>query len=136
MSGRRPARLHAGWRHDRPLAGGHNWQCQAGAPLACMRGGGMTGGSGQRYERLLRLYPAACREQRGAEILATLQDAADSGRLRPAWREVSGLIDGALRVRTGVPTTPSRAGIWLSALRLAALLLLAHGTARRLAYAG
>jgi hypothetical protein len=85
---------------------------------------------------LLRLYPAAYREQRGAEMLATLLEAAESGRPRPARREVAGLIVGALRARTGVPITSSRGQIRLSALRVAALLLVAHGTARRLAYAG
>jgi hypothetical protein len=82
----------------------------------------------QRYERLLRLYPRAWREERGLEILSTLMESAQEPR-HSQWRESFELMLGALRARAG-RATPA------SALRLAALVLLAHGTALVGAHAG
>jgi hypothetical protein len=88
------------------------------------------------YQRLLRLYPKAYREARGAEMLTTLLDAAESGRSRPARREVAALIVGALRARSGTGAAGTAGQIWLSALRIAALLLVAHAAAQSAAHAG
>jgi hypothetical protein len=89
-----------------------------------------------RYRQLLRLYPKAYREARGAEMLATYLDAAESGRSLPARREVAALIVGALRARAGIGAARTAGQIWLSALRLAALLLVAHAAAQSAARAG
>jgi hypothetical protein len=78
----------------------------------------------KHYGRLLRLYPAEYRRARGAEILETLLESAEDGRRRPAAREVSALVLGALRVRAG-----SRQHRWPAAARAAALMLLVYGTA-------
>jgi hypothetical protein len=90
----------------------------------------------RRYQRLLRLYPKDYRGEREAEILATLMDTAQPGQRRPARREAAALILGALRARAGSPARQSPSQIWLSALRLSALLLLAHATAQSAAHAG
>jgi hypothetical protein len=82
-----------------------------------------------RYQRLLRLYPRAYRDEHGPEILTTLMESAGSSRRHPEWRETAELVVGALRARAG-RVTPA------SALRLAALLLLAHATAILGAHAG
>jgi len=76
------------------------------------------------YAALLRLYPASYRD----EMLATL-DEAD----RPAGRETVARLIGALRPRSG-RESPGR--MWLSALRLGVLALVAYGTAGALAKAG
>ena len=76
------------------------------------------------YAALLRLYPASYRD----EMLATL-DEAD----RPAGRETVALLIGALRPRSG-RESPGR--MWLSALRLGVLALVAYGTAGAVAKAG
>jgi hypothetical protein len=89
-----------------------------------------------RYRQLLRLYPKAYREARGAEMLATYLDAAESGRSLPAHREVAALIVGALRARAGIGAARTAGQIWLSALRMAALLLVAHAAAQSAAHAG
>jgi hypothetical protein len=78
----------------------------------------------QRYAALLRLYPAAYRRARGAEMLAVLMESATPGRRRPEWREVGGLILGALRVRTGAQGHRTPGQSWRVALRTAALILL------------
>lgn len=88
------------------------------------------------YQRLLRLYPKEYREARGAEMLTTLLDAAESGRSRPARREVAALIVGALRARSGTGAAGTAGQIWLSALRIAALLLVAHAAAQSATRAG
>jgi hypothetical protein len=53
------------------------------------------------YRRWLVAYPRAYRRERGPEILATLLDAADSGRSRPAAREVAFLLRHGLGRRVG-----------------------------------
>ena len=90
----------------------------------------------RRYQRLLRLYPKGYREERGAEMFATFMEAAESGRARPARREVAALVVGALRVRAGAVATSSPGHAWRSALRVAALLLVAHAAAQSAARAG
>jgi hypothetical protein len=90
----------------------------------------------RRYRLLLRLYPKAYREERGAEMLATLMEAAESGRARPAHREVAALLVNSLRVRVGAVGTRSPGQAWLSALRVAVLLLVAHAAAQSAARAG
>jgi hypothetical protein len=90
----------------------------------------------RRYQRLLRLYPKGYREERGAEMFATFMDAAESGRARPARREVAALVVGGLRVRAGAVATSSPGWAWLSALRVAAVLLVAHAAAQSAAHAG
>jgi len=78
----------------------------------------------RRYASLLRLYPAAYRRARGAEMLAVLMDSAPHDRHRPEWREVRGLILGALRVRAGAQGRRTAGQSWQVALRTAALILL------------
>ena len=78
----------------------------------------------RRYARLLRLYPAGYRQARGAEMLAVLMDSAPPDRRRPQWREVRGLILGALRVRAGANDRRTAGQSWRVALRAAALMLL------------
>jgi hypothetical protein len=46
----------------------------------------------RRYQRWLMAYPRPYRHERGPEILATLLDAADAGRSRPAGREAALLL--------------------------------------------
>jgi hypothetical protein len=90
----------------------------------------------RRYQRLLRLYPRWYREERGAEMLATLMQAAESGSARPARREIGALVLGALRTRVGANMTGSPGQLWLSALRVAVLLLVAYATASSVPPAG
>ena len=78
----------------------------------------------RRYLRLLHLYPAAYRRARGAEMLAVLMDSAPPDRRRPQWREVRGLIIGALRVRAGAQGRRTAGQSWRVSLRTAALILL------------
>jgi hypothetical protein len=78
----------------------------------------------RRYARLLRLYPAAYRRARGAEMLAVLMDTAPRGRRRPEWRERRALVLGALRVRAGAHGRRTAAQSWRVSLRTAALMLL------------
>jgi hypothetical protein len=84
----------------------------------------------RRYGRLLRLYPADFRRDRGAEVLDTLLDAAEDGRMRPAWRETGAMVLGALRAHAGRDQRRSVRDSWLTALRAAALMLLAAALAR------
>lgn len=53
--------------------------------------------SERRYASLMRLFPPAYRRARGAEMLAVLMDSTPPDRRWPQWREVRGLILGALR---------------------------------------
>ena len=78
----------------------------------------------RRYASLLRLYPPAYRRARGAEMLAVLMDSAPPDRRRPQWREVRGLILGALRVRAGAHGRRPVGQSWRLSLRTAALILL------------
>lgn len=84
-----------------------------------------------RYARLLWLYPTAYRQERGGEMLATLAEAD-----RPIGRESAALIMGALRARTGLSRFTSPGRLWLSALRLAALVLVAQAAAQAVAHVG
>ncbi|MEU7824200.1 hypothetical protein [Catellatospora sp. NPDC049133] len=96
----------------------------------------MSAETPRRYERLLRLYPKAYRDHRGAEMLGTLMDAAEAGQGRPPLRETSALVLGALRARVSAPEGLPVGQAWLSAIRVAALLLLAYGAAVSAARAG
>jgi hypothetical protein len=78
----------------------------------------------RRYASLMRLYPAAYRQARGAEMLTVLMDSAPQDRRRPQWREVQALILGALRVRAGAQGHRTAGQSWQVSLRAAALLLL------------
>jgi hypothetical protein len=78
----------------------------------------------RRYASLMRLYPPAYRRARGAEMLAVLMDSAPPDRRRPEWREVRGLILGALRVRAGAQGRRTAGQSWRVSLRTAALMLL------------
>jgi hypothetical protein len=73
----------------------------------------------RRYARLLRLYPAAYRAERGPELLDALLQA------EPGPREVRALIFGALRAHAAHVPSPLRD--WLTAFRAAALMLLVSG---------
>jgi hypothetical protein len=93
--------------------------------------GGERGGQRQQriYQRLLWLYPRWYREERGAEMLATLTEAVEAGSARPARQEIGALVLGALRMRAGANRTGSLVQLWLSALRVAILMLVAYATA-------
>ncbi|MEV4627435.1 hypothetical protein AB0J90_14200 [Micromonospora sp. NPDC049523] len=78
----------------------------------------------RRYAGWLRLYPKAYRRARGAEMLAVLMDSSPPDRSRPQWREVRGLILGALRVRAGAHGRRTVGHSWRVSLRTAALMLL------------
>lgn len=56
----------------------------------------------RRFGRLLLLYPKAYRDERGAEILATVLESADPGRRWPSPAEVADLGVHALRRRAGL----------------------------------
>lgn len=85
----------------------------------------------QWYADLLRFYPRAYRAERGDEMLATLVEAD-----RPLGRETAALVIGGLRARAGLGELTSPGKLWLSALRLAVLLLVAYATALAAAKAG
>ncbi|BCJ43688.1 hypothetical protein GCM10010168_40030 [Actinoplanes ianthinogenes] len=85
------------------------------------------------YGRLLRLYPADFRRERGAEMLDTLLEMAeDDGRSRPAPRETIALVLTALRMRAG-RESPTPWESWLTAIRTGALMLIVHAVAYPLA---
>lgn len=88
----------------------------------------------RRYERLLRFYPAEIRRERGREMLATLLEVAGPERRRPASREVVALVLGGLRARSGADRRVSPGQIWLSAIRMAVLLLLAYASATAISW--
>jgi hypothetical protein len=96
----------------------------------------MNPGPDRWYGWLLRLYPRHYRRERGPEMLATMLDARESGQPHRAGREVAGLVLGALRMRAGAATGVSPGQLWMSAVRLAVLFLLAQGTAASLTHAG
>jgi hypothetical protein len=54
------------------------------------------------HRRLIRAYPAAYRQARGDEIVATLMDGAAAGQRRPRLREVVDVLTGAVRQQFGV----------------------------------
>ncbi|XVU30060.1 hypothetical protein ACQPZJ_24100 [Actinoplanes sp. CA-054009] len=80
----------------------------------------------RRYARLLRLYPAGYRRERGPELLATLLESTGDGRSNPPPREAAALVLGALRAHAG-----HHRGGWLTAFRAAALMLLVYDVADR-----
>jgi hypothetical protein len=79
-----------------------------------------------RYRRLLWAYPRAYRNHRGAEIVTTLLEMAESGRARPTRRQAWHLIVCGLRQRFRLPARRPLA--WVGAL-LAAGILGAFGAA-------
>jgi hypothetical protein len=88
----------------------------------------------QRYERLVRVYPADIRAEQGAAMLDTLLEVAGPDRRRPAAREAWSLILGGLRGRFGAHARLTPAAIWLSATRMGVLLLLAYATSTALGW--
>lgn len=86
------------------------------------------------YDRLLRLYPADFRRERGAEMLGTLLEMAEEdGRTRPAPRETVALVVTALRMRARRETYATPRQSWLTAIRIGALMLVVQGLAVPLA---
>jgi hypothetical protein len=75
------------------------------------------------YRLALRAYPAAYRDARGAEILATLAEM-QGARRRPEVRQVRALLAGGIRAREAVTTGGTTAGMWAEGCRLAAFVLL------------
>jgi hypothetical protein len=69
-------------------------------------------------------------------MLATLMQAAESGSARPARREIGALVLGALRTWSGANMIGSPVQLWLAALRVAVLLLVAYATASLVPPAG
>lgn len=59
----------------------------------------------RRYRRLLLCYPRDYRRERGAELVATLLEAAPPGRVRPSLREAANLIGHGVRARLGRPAS-------------------------------
>lgn len=86
----------------------------------------MSGRLELRYRRLLWAYPRAYRNHRGAEIVTTLLEMAESGRARPTRRQAWHLIVCGLQERFRLPARRPLA--WLGAL-LAAVILGAFGAA-------
>ncbi len=85
----------------------------------------------RQYARLLHLYPARYRRERGAELLETLLESAEPGRSRPAAREVAALVLGALRAHAGREHRDNvQHGRWV-ACHAAALMLLVYDLAGR-----
>lgn len=76
----------------------------------------------RRYLALMRLYPAAYRQDRGDEIVATLLERAGARRWPPV-REVLGLVSGALQAHLSPEGSVRRS--WAGGLRIAVLALLA-----------
>jgi hypothetical protein len=76
----------------------------------------------RRYLALMRLYPAAYRQDRGDEIVATLLERGGARRWPPT-REVLGLVSGALQAHLS-SEGPVRCS-WAGGLRIAVLALLA-----------
>lgn len=89
----------------------------------------MTDRLEQRYARLLNVYPADYRRARGAEVLATLLESAGAQGGRPTLRETAALVLGALRVRAGGAGRRTVGQTWLSAIRVAVLMLLVYDSA-------
>jgi hypothetical protein len=80
----------------------------------------------RRYRRLLRAYPRAYREHRGAEMVTTLLEMVEAGRGRPSRGQALHLVLCGLRQRFRLPA--SRPLAWVGAL-LAAVVLGAFGAA-------
>ncbi|EXG80614.1 hypothetical protein [Cryptosporangium arvum] len=81
----------------------------------------------RRYARVLRLYPAAYRRDRGSELMATLLESAGD-RTRPSANEVGSLLLGALRAHAG-PEPRSVRSSRRTVYRVAALTLLVSAVA-------
>jgi hypothetical protein len=75
----------------------------------------------RRYLAVMRLYPAAYRQDRSDEIVATLLERAGSRRWPPP-REVLGLLSGALQAHLSSGRSVRRT--WAGGLRIAVLALL------------
>ncbi|HEY3765610.1 MAG TPA: hypothetical protein VGL44_10680 [Gaiellales bacterium] len=75
------------------------------------------------YRLALHAYPPGYRRERGAEILATL-DEMGAGSSRPSPRQVAALAASGVRERGARTTGGTRFGIWAEGCRLAALVLL------------
>jgi hypothetical protein len=86
----------------------------------------MSGRLERRYQRLLRAYPRAYREHRGAEMVTTLLEMAEAGRGRPGRGQAWHLVLCGLRQRFRLPA--GRPLAWVGAL-LAAVVLGAFGAA-------
>jgi hypothetical protein len=71
-----------------------------------------------RTRRLLRVYPAAYRDDRGEEMLGTLLEASQDGRRWPPFRDARSLVTGGLRARSAENRRPS----FGTSLRLAVIL--------------
>ncbi|GHJ44726.1 hypothetical protein Cs7R123_20680 [Catellatospora sp. TT07R-123] len=69
-----------------------------------MSGGAAADPLERRYRTLLRAYPRWWREERGAELLATLLDAAPPGRRRPTAADAADLLRNGARCRLGLST--------------------------------
>lgn len=82
----------------------------------------------KRYARVLRLYPAGYRHERGDELMATLLEAAGDGRKWPAARESVALTIGALREHAGGQRRSVKES-WLAAARVAAVMVLVSASA-------
>lgn len=74
------------------------------------------------YRTLLHVYPRDYRESRGDELVGTLLDAAEPGRVRPSWREALPLVAEGLRVRTGADAPARVVDRWGEAARTAAVV--------------
>ena len=79
-----------------------------------------------RYRRLLLTYPADYRAERGDEIVGTLLDAARPGQRIPSVREAAALLAGGLRTRSDIAARGGGRALVTDAVRLGAVLLLAH----------
>ena len=78
------------------------------------------------YGLLLVAYPPSYRQQRGAEIQATLADAsqAETGPRLLALRQAASLVASGLRTRARLAAGGSAGRLWRSGLQLGVLLLL------------
>ncbi|NUO61804.1 MAG: hypothetical protein HOV71_28280 [Hamadaea sp.] len=89
----------------------------------------------RRYRRLIGLYPAPYRQDRGEEIVGTLLDMSGDRRW-PSVRETTGLVVGAVRTHARASRDRSAADTWRGGLRLAVLFLLLQSTVDAGASAG
>jgi hypothetical protein len=84
----------------------------------------MTAQLERSYARLLRLYPASYRRERGDEMLDVLLA---SGATRLSLRERRALVLGALRCRAGATGRRDLGTTWRQSAALAACMLMAFG---------
>jgi hypothetical protein len=99
----------------------------------------VSGGLEDRYERLLRWYPAGYRRERAGEMLGVLMDGAGDGQRRPSARERRALVVGGLRMRAGVAGSWRVWQSWQSALWTAAVMVLVlnvEDTVQQMLYPG